>query len=55
MKLCLLRGANSRFRYLDDVLEMYYYKSDIPNDNEYTITIKNKFTDELHSIVKLKN
>lgn len=40
---------------LDDVLEMYYYKSDIPEDNEYTITIKNKFTDELHSIVKLKN
>lgn len=40
---------------LDDVLEMYYYKSDIPDDNEYTITIKNKFTDELHSIIKLKS
>lgn len=40
---------------LDDVLEMYYYKSDIPDDNEYTITIKNKFTDAVHSIVKLKN
>lgn len=40
---------------LDDILEMYYYKSDIPGNNEYTITIKNKFTDEIHSIVKLKN
>ncbi len=40
---------------LDDILEMYYYKSDIPDDDEYTITIKNKFTDEVHSIVKLKN
>lgn len=40
---------------LDDILEMYYYKSDIPKNNEYTITIKNKFTDEIHSIVKLKN
>ncbi len=40
---------------LDDILEMYYYRSDIPENNECTITIKNKFTDEIHSIIKLKN